>query len=92
MKFKVNVTTHASATVIAEIPDEKLQKLARDLEKTVDELTEDDLTELAYEYMETPDICAQCSGWGQSWGLELGDEWDIVEGTEKYPSINRVEE
>lgn len=23
-----------------------------------------------------PSICAQCSGWGQSTTLELGDEWE----------------
>jgi hypothetical protein len=29
---------------------------------------------------ETPGICAQCSGWGKPWSLELGDVWDIPEG------------
>lgn len=92
MKFKVNVQTYASATVIANVPDEKLVELARDLEKTVDELTPDDVTDYVYEYMETPTICAQCSGWGQSHSLELGDDWDIVEGSERYPTIQRVNE
>jgi hypothetical protein len=23
-----------------------------------------------------PTICAQCSGWGKSWNLELGDVWE----------------
>lgn len=92
MKFAVNVQTYASATVIADIPNEKLAELARDLETTVDKLTPDDITDLVYEYIETPGICAQCSGWGQSHSLELGDEWDIVEGSEKYPTIQRVNE
>jgi hypothetical protein len=26
---------------------------------------------------EVPGICARCSGWGQDYSLELGDEWDI---------------
>lgn len=92
MKFRVDVTTHASGTAIADIPDHLLADLARDLGKTVDELTEDDLTDLAYEYMDTPSICAQCSGWGQEWSLELSDEWEITKGTKEYPSINLAKE
>jgi hypothetical protein len=31
--------------------------------------------EAAYE-AELPTICAQCSGWGRDWNLELGDDWE----------------
>lgn len=24
-------------------------------------------------------LCAQCSGWGQDWGLDLG-EWEVSQG------------
>lgn len=24
----------------------------------------------------TPSICAQCSGWGKNYGLDLGDTWE----------------
>jgi hypothetical protein len=32
--------------------------------------------ERADETFEAPFICAQCSGWGQSTNLELGDSWE----------------
>lgn len=33
-------------------------------------------------YTEVPDICAQCSGWGQKYELELGNEWEMIEAEE----------
>ncbi|MBA2951452.1 hypothetical protein [Streptomyces himalayensis] len=39
-----------------------------------DETDPEAIVELAYE--ETPtDVCGHCSGWGQTWSLEIGDEW-----------------
>ena len=32
-----------------------------------------------------PDVCAQCSGWGQEWSLELG-EWD--QPRNRYGKVN----
>lgn len=29
-------------------------------------------------YAEAPDICAQCSGWGQKYSMELG-EWGLAD-------------
>lgn len=91
MKFKVDIQSSASATVEVEIPNEKLEELARDLETTVENLAEQDLIDYIYEHMDTPSLCAQCAGWGRTWGLDLGDEWEIVEGDEKYPSIRKSE-
>jgi len=28
-------------------------------------------------------VCAQCSGWGQPWGLDLG-EWDLLDEKPEY--------
>jgi hypothetical protein len=36
----------------------------------------------AYE-CEFPTICAQCSGWGRDFNLELGDEWTPDTGPDK---------
>lgn len=43
-----------------------------------------------------PNICAQCSGWGNSQNLELGDEWDLpvapsTEYNGKGPELERIE-
>lgn len=31
--------------------------------------------------------CAQCSGWGQSWSLEIGDEWEPALKQDGTPEI-----
>ena len=95
MKLAVNISTTASATVHLEISDDRLAEIADDLGVTVDKLTVDDLTDEIYEKMETPYICAQCSGWGQDHSLELGDDWDIDDDpNEKNPNYRgiRIEE
>lgn len=33
--------------------------------------------EKAYEELDAPGLCAQCSGWGRDSYLELGEEWEI---------------
>ena len=35
----------------------------------------DDAIEKAYEER-VPDVCAQCSGWGQTWSLDMGEVWE----------------
>lgn len=38
----------------------------------------EEAVDLAYE--ELPGgVCAQCSGWNQSWSLDLDGEWDVNE-------------
>lgn len=44
---------------------------------TVEADNEDDAMERAFEEGPTS-ICAQCSGWGMPWSLDLGD-WDIAD-------------
>jgi len=63
-KYRVFLTTTASLSVNVEIDDAKMD--------------EDEAREAAIEeaHQEAPSgVCAQCSGWGRSWGLDLG-EWE----------------
>jgi hypothetical protein len=42
---------------------------------TVEAETEDEAVDLAFD--EVPrEVCAQCSGWGRDYGIDLG-EWDL---------------
>lgn len=34
--------------------------------------------EAAYERFPNPSICAQCSGWGKDYGIDLGD-WEVAD-------------
>lgn len=36
----------------------------------------EEIAQLAWE--NTPDICANCGGWGRDFSLEIGDEWESV--------------
>ncbi|MFT2016317.1 hypothetical protein ACMA1D_10805 [Streptomyces sp. 796.1] len=58
---------------------------------TVDtEETDPDLiAEEAAEYGDFPTVCAQCSGWGQGFSLELGDEWEVCEDSETRAAVVR---
>ena len=38
--------------------------------------SKEDAIDLAYE-KDMPDICAQCSGWGNPPGIELSDVWEV---------------
>lgn len=45
---------------------------------TVEAEDETEAFEKAFEEFTYPNICAQCSGWGRDWYLELG-EWEPCE-------------
>lgn len=34
-----------------------------------------------------PGICAQCSGWGRPYSIDLGDEWEPVLRSDGSPEI-----
>lgn len=38
-------------------------------------------------YNETPTICAQCSGWGHGYSLEIGEVWDAYEVTDAEDKV-----
>lgn len=38
-----------------------------------------------------PGICAQCSGWGHSHSLEIGEEWELATDEEGGISVYEVE-
>jgi hypothetical protein len=77
-KFSVDIQTGAFATITVELSDERLQEIADELDTTVDELTIKDLREFIEEVpWPTPQICAQCGGWGQKYSMEIGEVWDL---------------
>lgn len=44
---------------------------------TVEADSEDEAIDLAYD--EAPSgVCAHCSGYGQEWSLDLGDDWEHI--------------
>ena len=66
-KYRVYLTTTASAAVDIEVPD--------------DVTDPDEIAELAWSESEFPTLSAQASGWGRPWSLDLGEwEADIVDG------------
>jgi len=81
MKFRVHAQTVASLSQTVEIEESALTTLATDLGKSIDELTISDMEELVTDkfYQECDGtICAQDSGWGKNYSLDLG-EYEIDE-------------
>lgn len=74
-KYRVNMQTIASTSIEIEVPDD-----VTDLEE---------ITERAFNEANFPTLCAQCSGWGKDYSLDLGDEWDVSEYNGE-PLIERV--
>lgn len=78
-KFTYHIHTIASASVTVEYPPELLQSKAAELNKSVKDLTPDDLNDEFWDYAEIPSICAHCAGMniGSDYSLELGENWDF---------------
>lgn len=64
-KYTVYLETTASMTVTVEVDD------GLDAEEAINKAIDK-----AYEAI-PGDVCAQCSGWGQKWSLDLG-EWNLT--------------
>ena len=78
MKIAVHGQAYANATLHVELSDEELAEIAAGLEKSVDELTVDDISEAAeekaYQQVGFPGLCASCSGWGRNdHSMDIGD-------------------
>lgn len=76
-KYRVYLTTGASLGVTVEVDDSLDPDAAREaaIEKAFDEAPRG--------------VCAQCSGWGKKWSLDLG-EWDVerdANGKEAQPEL-----
>jgi hypothetical protein len=41
----------------------------------------------AAESADMPTLCAQCSGWGQDYSLELSDVWEMSEVTDESGDV-----
>ena len=46
------------------------------LSVSVEAEDEESAIEAAYDVASSQYLCAQCAGWGQKWGLDLG-EWEV---------------
>lgn len=79
MKVSVNAQAWASATVYVELDQSTLERIAKDLEKDVADLTADDIAEVAEEkaFSEQgmPSLCPSCCGmgYGDNYNLDIGD-------------------
>jgi hypothetical protein len=74
-KYTVYMQTTASAAVTVEVDDDLAGEEA--LQQALD---------LAYDAVPS-EVCAQCSGWGKNYSLDLAD-WEIerdMDGTETEP-------
>lgn len=79
IKFSYYLYTAANAAITVEYPEDVLAAKAVALDKTVDELTPDDLKDEFWDYAELPALCAHCAGMGlgHDFSLELGDNWEF---------------
>ena len=61
-KYRVYVTTTASAVVDIEVPD--------------DVTGPNEIAEIAFDKAEFPTLSAKASGWGEPWSMDIG-EWEV---------------
>lgn len=80
MKIHVMMSVHASVSVPVEIPDAVIDEITGGVPFDGDnEEHLNGLADVVWEYdIETPTLCAQCTGWGKEFELELGDNFDVV--------------
>lgn len=80
MKYTVHMTTTASLSITVDVDEDAVRANLGDHADNAAVLAHA-IREAAVEeaYQEVPgDVCAQCSGWGKSWSLDLGD-WEVAE-------------
>ncbi len=51
---------------------------------------EEEAIDKAYDELPS-EVCAQCSGWRQSWSFDIGD-WEMDEGLDGFPNPELVTE
>lgn len=70
-------TAHASSTV--EVTDEDVADYRATFGEVAEDMDDEEvIREIAYEQFDYPQPCAQCAGWGQKSGIDLGD-WELDE-------------
>jgi hypothetical protein len=79
VKYRVDLTTSASFTIVVDVDDNLDPEEAREaaIDKAVDAAPNG--------------VCAQCSGWRQKWSLEIGDDWDVYKDQQGIESVEKVE-
>lgn len=77
-KFVVHGNSTASASIMFEFTAEDV---AEHFGSELDEVDRELIKEYAREqfYTQAPQICAQCTGWGREYSMELSDVWEIEE-------------
>jgi hypothetical protein len=70
-------STNAEATVQCDVPDYITDPY--------------DIEEYFHQYAEFPVLSAQGSGWGQTWSLDLGEEWNVFsERVDQTPFVEDI--
>lgn len=85
--FRVSLQTSAFADVTVDISDKQLIACARQHDISVDKLTTEHLSEIIENTYDAPTLCAQCTGWGRDYSLELSEVWELVDDQPAYPAI-----
>ncbi|MFD6250280.1 hypothetical protein [Streptomyces roseolus] len=75
-KYRINITGHASGSLTVE----------------TDETDPERIFEEAMSDPGAPTICAQCSGWGRNYSLEIGDEWEPEMNENGEAVVSKVED
>ena len=78
-KAVVSMTSSADATITVKITNDMIARV-QDPDGTINvDALRELIEEKAYDLV--PNICAQCSGWGdERTSLSIGDEWDVHPG------------
>lgn len=77
-KYRIPITTWASGTIEFETEE-------TDPEAIYEAAMNSSATEL-------PSVCAQCGGWGRSFSLEVGDEWEPVTDREGVVEVTKIQD
>jgi hypothetical protein len=53
--------------------------LLKTVSYTIEVEADDEDAAIDAAYDQAPSVCAQCSGWGQDWGYDDGNDWQTAE-------------
>lgn len=79
-RFRVALSTNATASVCVNLSSEQLAEIAENLALSPAELGVDDVRDAVVDaaFESTPNLCAHCTGWGNDdISMDLGDDWTL---------------
>lgn len=89
--YTVHMTAHASVSIDVDVDEEAVRTVLgphADDPDAIAEAMREAAIEAAYDNAPST-LCAECSGWHQKWGCDIGD-WELLD--EKYgPAVTRRE-